>query len=131
MKQEITSSADIEQLVNAFYQKAKHDDLIGHFFSEVVKVNWEKHLPVMYKFWENVLFYTGGYEGNPIDLHKHIHAISPLSAMHFHRWYELFSCTVDELFVGDKATLAKQRALSISTIMQIKILPAGKMYNQG
>jgi len=34
----------------------------------------------------------------------------------------LFMQTIDELFEGDKALLAKQRALSIATVMKIKIL---------
>jgi hemoglobin len=33
----------------------------------------------------------------------------------------LFTATVDELFEGEKAELAKQRAISISTVMRIKI----------
>jgi hypothetical protein len=40
----------------------------------------------------------------------------------FQQWVHLFTSTVDELFAGEKALLAKQRAVSISTVMQIKIL---------
>ena len=40
----------------------------------------------------------------------------------------LFSQTVDELFEGTNAELAKQRAFSISTVMQIKIInPASSL----
>ena len=59
MKKDITSKADIEMLVNRFYDKVKVDDLIGYFFTKVVQVNWDKHLPVMYRFWDNALFFTG------------------------------------------------------------------------
>ena len=122
MKHDIASRSDIEQLVNAFYDRVKTDDLLGPVFTDVVKVHWEKHLPVMYQFWENVLFYTGGYEGNPIEIHKHINQLIPLQAAHFARWNELFSATVDAIFAGEKAILAKQRAFSIATVMQIKVL---------
>lgn len=122
MKKDIVIRADIEKLVNAFYDRVKTDDLIGPIFTDVVKVHWEKHLPVMYQFWENVLFFTGGYEGNPIEIHKHINRVIPLQAAHFARWNELFSATVDAMFTGPKASLAKQRAFSISTVMQIKVL---------
>lgn len=121
MKNDITTRKDIEQLVNAFYEKVKTDNLIGFIFNDVAKVNWEKHLPVMYLFWENVLFYTGGYEGNPVQSHKHLHKRCPLKNEYFIRWNELFAQTIEELFEGEKATLAKQRALSISVVMQIKI----------
>jgi hemoglobin len=48
----------------------------------------------------------------------------PLTKPHFKQWEKLFTETVDELFDGDNAILAKQRALSISTLMQVKIITA-------
>jgi hemoglobin len=125
MKKDIGSKMDIELLVNSFYEKVKADDTIGRIFTEIVKVNWEKHLPIMYRFWENSLFYTGTYEGNPMEIHKHLHRAVPLSPEHFKRWTILFTSTVDELFEGKTATLAKQRAVSIATVMQVKILSGG------
>lgn len=121
MKKDIENREDIQLLVNTFYEKIKADNLIGFIFNDLVKVNWEKHLPVMYDFWENSLFYTGGYTGNPMDMHKRLNRMIPLITAHFDRWNKLFSATVDELFTGEKATLAKQRACSISTVMQIKL----------
>lgn len=76
----------------------------------------------MFDFLENVLFYTGGYEGNPMIIHQHLNRVVPLTKPHFKKWEELFIQTVDELFDGTNAILAKQRALSISTVMQIKII---------
>jgi len=125
MKPDITGRKDIEVLVTRFYDKVKADDTIGFIFNDIAKVNWEKHLPVMFDFWENVLFFTGGYEGNPMDIHQHINRVVPLTKAHFTRWNELFTQTVDEWFEGANANLAKQRALSISTVMQIKILNPG------
>jgi hemoglobin len=122
MKKDIETKADIELLVNSFYDKVKVDPVIGYIFTDIAKVNWERHLPVMYTFWENALFYTGGYTGNPMELHKHLHRVMPLKAEHFRQWNKLFVSTVDLLFSGEKALLAKQRALSISNVIQIKIL---------
>jgi hemoglobin len=122
MKKDIESKREIELLVDAFYTKVKADELIGYIFTDIAKVNWEKHLPVMYSFFENMLFYTGSYTGNPMELHKHINSLYPLTAKHFERWSLLFNSTVDELFSGEKAMLVKQRAKSISAVMQIKIL---------
>ena len=122
MKNDIESKKEIELLVDTFYSKVKADELIGYIFTDIAKVNWEKHLPVMYSFFENMLFYTGSYTGNPMELHKHINRLYPLTAEHFVRWNLLFTTTVDELFTGDKAELVKQRAKSISAVMQIKIL---------
>lgn len=129
-KKDITGMKDIIKLVDLFYEKVKADDQIGHFFTDVVKVNWEKHLPVMYRFWDNALFFTGVYEGKPLEIHQHLHRLSGLTEAHFQRWIRLFTETVNELFDGEKAELAKERAISISTIMQMKLfkqnnLPAG------
>lgn len=118
---DIGSRNDIELLVDAFYSKIRKDELIGFIFSDIAKVNWEKHLPVMYDFFENMLFYTGSYTGNPMELHKHINRLFPLTDEHFVRWLSLFNSTVDELFSGDTAMLVKQRAKSIAAVMQIKI----------
>lgn len=122
MKKDITNKKDIEKLVNAFYEKVKKDHAINHFFTEVVKVDWDKHLPIMYKFWENVVFYTGNYSGNPMLKHKAISEKSSMSKVHFEQWILLFNSTVDELFEGEKADLIKQSALNIATVMQIKII---------
>ncbi len=122
MKKDIENRTDIELLVNKFYDKVKIDPVIGYIFNDVVKVNWEKHLPRMYNFWENTIFYTGNYEGNPMELHKHLHTLTPLKSEHFIEWNKIFLETVDGNFEGTHATLAKQRALSISTVMQLKIL---------
>ncbi|MEO5593573.1 MAG: group III truncated hemoglobin [Chitinophagaceae bacterium] len=121
MKKDIENRADIELLIKSFYEKVKIDPLIGGIFTDIAKVNWEKHLPVMFDFWENTIFYTGSYTGNPMKSHQKLHNLFPLNKDHFSRWNQLFAATVDELFEGDKAGLAKQRAISISTIMQLKL----------
>ena len=122
MKNDIETIEDIKLLVDHFYKQAVEDPLIGHIFTTSIKVNWEKHLPVMYSFWENALFYTGTYAGNPMVIHQRIHNVVHLTNQHFDRWILLFTATVDDLFEGEKAELAKQRAISIATIMKIKIL---------
>jgi hemoglobin len=95
---------------------------LAYYFTDVVKVNWEKHLPVMYDFWENVLFYSGTYIGNPMMLHAKIHQRSPFTKEHFQHWLQLFNQSVDELYEGEHAEQIKLRANNISTVMQIKIL---------
>lgn len=122
MKKDIENRSDIEQLVNTFYEKVKRDEVIGDFFTRVTVIDWDKHLPVMYDFWENIIFHVGGYTGNPMKHHEALHRKEPLRAVHFNRWTALFNETVDELFQGQKAEQAKQRALSIATVMRINII---------
>ncbi len=122
MKKDIADIKDVELLVNSFYEKAKTDPLIGPFFTTIFSINWEKHLPVMYKFWNNAIFFTGGYSGNPLEVHRKIHRKARFSEQHFKRWNKLFAETIDEHFEGPKAALAKERAASIAIVMQMKIL---------
>lgn len=124
MKRDISNRADIQQLVDTFYNKVRGDEVIGYLFNEVAKVNWAQHLPRMYDFWENIIFQTGSFKGNPMAAHVQLHHKSPLSKEHFARWQQLFLTTVDELFEGEKAELTKQRAMSIATMMQIKVFPS-------
>lgn len=122
MKKEIENIEDIKLLVNTFYDKVKADKTIGYIFNDIAKVNWEKHLPIMYNFWENVIFFAGSYSGNPMTAHAKMHSVAHFTTEHFERWIKLFTVTIDELFEGYKAELAKQRAISIATVMQLKIL---------
>lgn len=128
MKTDIRNREDIAVLVNVFYDKVKVNARIGHFFSDVVKVNWEKHLPVMYDFWEGIVFGGSAYSGNPISVHKGVHALHAFSKTDFDEWLQLFVETTDELFEGEKAELIKQRALSIATVMQLKVIHNNQFY---
>ena len=118
---DINSRKDIELLVNSFYKKVLKDDIIGFIFNDVVRLNWEKHIPIMYDFWESTLFQRTIYRGNPMQIHLELNEKIPLKKVHFDQWLKIFNETVDCFFSGEKAELAKTRALSIATVMQIKI----------
>lgn len=122
---DITTRTDLETLMEQFYRKAFADDLIGHYFTEVVKVNLEKHIPVIVDFWESVLFDQGGYQGNVMQVHQHLHQLSAFRDEHFQRWVTLFKQTVDELFAGDASEKLKQRAESIAMVMRLKTVHGG------
>ena len=121
MKQDITNKAAIEKVVSQFYAKVKTDPLIGVFFTKVVPINWEKHLPLMCSFWENVLFYTGEYEGNVLETHRKVNQKLPTENIHFERWLQLFDETVDALYAGPNAEKMKERSKSIAAIMMAKM----------
>ena len=125
---DISSREDIKLLVDSFYEKVRRDQEIGYLFNDVAKVNWEHHLPRMYDFWENVIFQTGNFAGNPMVAHARLHKQSPLSEAHFSRWKQLFFETLDEHFEGKNASLTKERAHSIATVMQLKVLAPGPFH---
>ncbi len=120
MKTDIKNRKDIEKLVSVFYSKIKKDATIGYFFNDVAKVNWEKHLPKMADFFENILFSSGDYDGNPMVAHEELHKKSEVRNEHFQHWIVLFDATVDGLFEGIKADEIKQRATNIAAAMMHK-----------
>lgn len=122
MKQDVLNKQDIGVVLLAFYERIKTDPLIGFFFSEVIHINWDYHLEKMNLFWENVLFHTGEYEGNPIITHRYINRLHPTRREHFKRWLLLFEESVDGLYTGPNADKMKQHAQSIADIMMQNIL---------
>lgn len=121
MKHDIISRRDIELLVNTFYDKVSRDAVIGPIFTDVAKVNWDHHLPVMYSFWETQLLDGKTYAGNPMKVHADLNARHPLLQYHFDGWVRLFVETVDELFAGAKAEDAKARGTQIAQLMHHKM----------
>ncbi|MTI22744.1 group III truncated hemoglobin [Fulvivirga sp. RKSG066] len=120
-KRTITNRSDIEFLVERFYHRALKNEVIGHFFNEVVKLDLEHHIPVICDFWETTLLGNRNYLGNPMDKHLSLNKKANLTAHHFDEWLSLWNGTVDEHFVGKKAQEAKVRANQIAKLMQFKI----------
>jgi hemoglobin len=125
---DIESREDIEKMLVAFYSKAFEDDLIGEFFTRVVPLDLDTHIPIIALFWESVVLNGKGYRKNVMEVHQLIHNLKRIQKEHLDRWLTLFKATVDEFFNGDRATLMKQRAASIATLMDIKLNhPSGKL----
>lgn len=120
MKKDIEDKNDIKVLIDAFYEKVRSNAVIGYIFNDIANVDWAHHTPIIYDFWESVLFHTGPYARNPMLVHKDLHERHPLTAEHFAEWLRLFNETTDELFEGKNAELIKQRAASIAAVMQMK-----------
>ncbi|GEP90468.1 hemoglobin [Chitinophaga terrae (ex Kim and Jung 2007)] len=117
---EIESRADIQQLVDSFYSRVQADELLGHIFNDIAKVDWDLHLPKMYDFWDSLLL-DGSFSGNVMQPHFRLNKLIPLEEQHFNRWLAIFEDTVHSLFTGEKAELAIYRARSIKEIMEFKI----------
>ena len=55
MQHDIALPADIKLLIDTFYAKVQADEVLGHVFNDVARVDWPQHLPTMYAFWEFLL----------------------------------------------------------------------------
>jgi hemoglobin len=121
MKRDIETRADIDRLMDVFYERALADDVIGYIFTDVAKLDLAHHLPIIGDFWESLLFGTPAYSKhgrNALFVHKELHEKSSLTAAHFERWLEIFTSTTDEMFAGERAEYLQHRARAIAVRMQ-------------
>lgn len=118
---DIETRDDIEFLVKRFYEQVLHDPLIGHFFTEVVALDWETHIPLICDFWASNLLDARKYRGNPMLKHLALNAKSPLEPGHFARWLLKWEETVRDLFSGPIADEAVGKAQLIAGLMKYKI----------
>ncbi|WP_220033856.1 group III truncated hemoglobin [Arthrobacter psychrolactophilus] len=116
-RRDLQDRDDVLLLVETFYTKAFSDPVIGRIFTEVVDMDLAAHMPIMADFWQTVLFKAGLYKRNALAVHFDIHAKEPLTLEHFNRWLQLWTLTVDGLFRGEKAELAKVQAHQIGGSM--------------
>ncbi|MFZ1996839.1 MAG: group III truncated hemoglobin [Solirubrobacteraceae bacterium] len=96
--------------MRAFYGRALTDPVIGFIFVDVAKLDLEAHVPRIASFWETILLGAQSYGGGAFRPHAAINAQVRLRAGHFERWLWLWRTTVDELFEGERAELAKTHA---------------------
>lgn len=122
----LESREDIELLVNSFYDKVVKDEVIGFFFKDIVHVDFKKHLPKMYSFWESILFGQMSYKGNPMAVHFPINQLEAMEKKHFEQWLKLWKQTIEENFTGLNASMAITKSENIANLMSYKMEMARK-----
>lgn len=118
---DLTGRADIEILVNKFYDKIRGDEVLGFIFNDVAKTDWAAHLPKMYAFWETMIFRSASYVGNPLAAHARLVPLTAMGRPQFDRWLAVFTATVDELFAGEKAEHIKSAAADMANVIYARI----------
>lgn len=118
MRPDITTPADVDRLVAHFYSQLLTDELVGFFFTDVARIDLPSHLPKISRFWQQQLFGLFPEDrSRTFEVHLALHRKAALQAAHFNRWLHVFHASVDALFEGPRATLAKQRATGIANSM--------------
>lgn len=118
---DIKTQEDLSLLVANLYQKLLSDNRISYIFTDIVKIKLEEHLPVLVTFWSQVILGTGGYSNNLTQIHLDVDLKEHLSPELFRIWLEHFYAAVDENFMGENSEKIKTQALSLATILKIKI----------
>ena len=121
-KHDITNREDVSRLVHTFYGKIRQHPVLGPIFEDII-TDWDSHFELLTDFWESQLFPLKKYGGNPITAHLKVDEKmrGSLTMDHFGQWINLWTATLDELFKGETAWIAKNRARKISTMLFLKI----------
>ena len=114
---DIQNLNDIKLMVDTFYGKVREDEQLKDIFNTVIQSRWPEHLEKMYRFWQTVLLDEHTYYGSPFVPHAKL----PVDATHFERWLQLFYETVDEKFIGERATRAKWQGQRMAEMFHSKI----------
>lgn len=118
---DIRNRKDLELLVARFYSQIRKDAEIGFFFTEVVDLNFEKHLAIICDFWESLLFDKMTYQRNTMLPHLKLNKQHKLEASHFKTWLAHWQTSINANFQGETAELAKTKAEQIAKLMQFKL----------
>ena len=122
MSKDIQNREDILLVMNEFYIKLLNDTVVKHFFDDILRENHlEQHLETITDFWNGILFNDTAYQKNALQPHLILNKTKPFEKIHFKTWLQHFNSTIDENFKGEKAEMAKTRAISIATVMEIKM----------
>lgn len=118
---DIENKKDIEFLVDEFYKQVVKDNVIGFFFTKVIKLDWDNHMPIMYSFWETLILGNGDYKGNPMLKHISLNRKEKMLPKHFDKWLELWKSTLEANFKGENAAKALEKAKQIGGLMKFKV----------
>ena len=77
-------------------------------------------------FWETILLDNPVYKKNAMEVHYELNKKIHFKKEYFSEWLLLFCTTVDKLFEGKIAELAKTRAKSIAAVMEFKMITPHK-----
>jgi hemoglobin len=120
---DLSTREDILLILQKFYDELSADDSINYFFNKITNVeeHLEEHLEILATFWEQSLFLKGGYYNNMFQIHQKVHEKSPFTKEHYQTWLHHWNHTIDTNFKGNYAEQMKTQALSMATVMQIKL----------
>ena len=121
-KSDIQNRQDINRLVKTFYTKVRNHESLGPIFNGII-TDWDQHFEVLTDFWETQLFLKRIYQGNPVMAHQEVDDKigNAVTSEHFGIWLNLWFATIDDLFEGENAWVAKNRAQKMSTMLFLKI----------
>jgi hemoglobin len=118
---DLTGRADIERLVNAFYDRVRQDDLLGFIFNDIAKTDWSTHLPKCTRSGRRSCFGAAATLEIRLAAHSRLAPLTMMGRDQFDRWLTLFKATVDALFSGENAEHIKRCAEDMANVIHGRI----------
>jgi len=118
---DLSTPAQVHDLVTTFYREIVFDDLLEPVFGEVAEVDWAEHIPRLIDYWCWILFATHPYPGAVTRTHRHLHGLQAIEPAHCDRWFELWTRCIDERWSGPCADHAKRHAHTLMAGMAKRI----------
>jgi hemoglobin len=118
---DLSTRAQVHDLVVAFYLEVMLDELPEPIFGEVAEVDWGEHIPKLIDYWSSILLGTEQYGGSVTKTHRHLHSLQPLQPEHCDRWYALWVQSVDQGWEGPTAERAKSYAATLMVGMAKRV----------
>ncbi len=114
VKPDLDSKENIENFIDAFYNKVLVDERLAPIFLAVAEVDLAVHLPHIQRYWQKLLLGDKEYKRHTMNIHRALHGKQALTEEDFGSWLGLFIATVDEGYEGEKSEQAKRIATSIA-----------------
>jgi hemoglobin len=86
------SADQIDNVIAAFYARIRQHPKLGPVFAVHV-ADWPKHEAKIARFWRNAILLEGGYDGNPMAVHRAAGNVRPGM---FDDWLALFDNVLAE-----------------------------------
>ena len=118
---DLSTPAQVHDLVTVFYREVVFDELLEPVFGEVAEVDWAEHIPRLIDYWCWILFGGNPYPGAVTRTHRNLHGLRAIEPAHCDRWFSLWTGCIDERWSGPYADRAKQHASTLMTGMAKRI----------
>ena len=107
---------NLRTLMTSFYEKAIHDQELGPYFigelgDDITNKEWIDHIELLADFWLAKLLGEDTYYGNFVGAHVKMPHIKKETVS---IWLDLFSVTVDEIYVQEVAEDFKKKGVQLT-----------------
>lgn len=126
---DIETRDDLQHIITVFYEQLLTDPIIGFFFTDLVQLDLDKHIPKIADFWAFQLLGEKNYRGNVFEAHLKLHRQAAMTADHFHRWVFVLHSSIDRLYAGPVAEAMKLKAAMIAKKMQQALASGATVYD--